>query len=228
MNDQTNPELELPIEKIDSLIKRVDEDRWLASRYAPKPARARLMVLYGFQLECVRALHMSEPMLGHIRLQWWREAIEEIGIGQTPRRHDLTLQMAELLSFAPALSEHLFDYLDCFDAQIAAVANGAPSNDLVTAGGYLAQMAGNLITDVVDQDTDHLAVCGQAYEAARMKTDDAVILVKRAASVFSKIEPELIGAIAHAGLAQSYLTRPSLPAIQRRWKIFTTVMRGQF
>lgn len=60
----------------DGVVRRVDEDRWLASRFAPAPVRLSLETLYGFGYEVARTAEVvSEPALGHIRLAWWRDAV---------------------------------------------------------------------------------------------------------------------------------------------------------
>ena len=58
------------------VVRRVDEDRWLASRFAPPAVRQSLETLYGFGYEVARTAEVvSEPALGHIRLAWWRDAV---------------------------------------------------------------------------------------------------------------------------------------------------------
>jgi phytoene synthase len=66
-------------ERLDALVRRVDEDRWLASRFADPAGRNRLIALAAFYYEVARAPEaVSEPMIGEIRLQWWRDAITAI------------------------------------------------------------------------------------------------------------------------------------------------------
>ena len=61
------------------LVRRTDEDRWLASRFAPADVRADLIALYALNYEVARTVEVvSQPTLGDIRLAWWREAIAEI------------------------------------------------------------------------------------------------------------------------------------------------------
>ena len=81
---------------LDDRLQREDEDRWLSSRYAPSQARAKLTALYAFNLELAKVRTIvSEPMLGAIRFQWWRDALEEIAAeGTAPRKHDVVLAMA--------------------------------------------------------------------------------------------------------------------------------------
>jgi phytoene synthase len=61
-----------------------DSDRALAALFAPRDARDDLFALYAFNVELARiAEQVSEPDLGAIRLQWWREAIEQAETGET-------------------------------------------------------------------------------------------------------------------------------------------------
>ena len=70
-----------------ALVRRVDYDRYLTALFAPPPARERLFALYAFNHEIAKVREtVSEPMIGQIRLQWWREAIGGIHAG-TPRKH---------------------------------------------------------------------------------------------------------------------------------------------
>lgn len=76
------------MEDLDTLVRRVDEDRWLASRFAPAAVRARLIALYALNYEIARTPEtVSEAALGDIRLEWWRSALEEIADGNSPRSH---------------------------------------------------------------------------------------------------------------------------------------------
>ena len=60
-----------------------DPDRALAALFAPREARAGLLALYALNVELARiAEQVSEPELGAIRLQWWREALERAAKGE--------------------------------------------------------------------------------------------------------------------------------------------------
>ena len=57
-------------------VRRHDRARYLSSLFAPDERREDLFALYAFNLEVAKTAEVvSEPMLGQIRLQWWREAI---------------------------------------------------------------------------------------------------------------------------------------------------------
>jgi 15-cis-phytoene synthase len=61
----------------EGLLRREDRDRWLASLFVPREPRRHIHALYAFSLEVARVREIvSEPLLGEIRLQWWRDALE--------------------------------------------------------------------------------------------------------------------------------------------------------
>ena len=89
-------------------IRRFDRDRYLTVVAAPQQAASDLAVLYAFNLEIALVRDsVSEPMLGRIRLQWWREAIAEVYEGRT--RHHAVLQSLAALQARTPLSRACFE-----------------------------------------------------------------------------------------------------------------------
>lgn len=85
-------------ENLDDTVRRVDEDRWLSSRYAATAQRRRLIALYAFYYELAKVrLVTTEPGLAAIRFQWWRDALEEISGSVDVRRHDVAMALKETL-----------------------------------------------------------------------------------------------------------------------------------
>jgi phytoene synthase len=79
-----------PFAALSADVRRYDEDRWLASRFAPAKVRARLIALYALNHEIARTADVvREPAIGAIRLAWWREALAEIAEGKPPRAHPI-------------------------------------------------------------------------------------------------------------------------------------------
>ncbi len=75
-------------EDLDQLVRRVDEDRWLASRFATADVRARLVALYAVNYEIARTAEVvREAALGDVRLEWWRQSLHEIHDGKPPHAH---------------------------------------------------------------------------------------------------------------------------------------------
>ncbi len=66
-------------------VEKLDNDRFLCAAYAPPAEREGLLALYAFNLEIAQIReHVREPMLGQVRLQWWRETLDRIGDGEEP------------------------------------------------------------------------------------------------------------------------------------------------
>jgi len=71
-----------------ALVHRHDHDRFQTAIFAPSGRREALFALYAFNYEIARVREtVSEPMLGQIRLQWWRENIAAAFEGGAVRRH---------------------------------------------------------------------------------------------------------------------------------------------
>ena len=64
------------------VLKQADPERYYTCLFAPAEARPALAALYAFNLEIVRTRELvSEPMIGEIRLQWWRDVLSGKGEG---------------------------------------------------------------------------------------------------------------------------------------------------
>lgn len=61
----------------EALVRDGDPDRYYATLFAPFGKRPALFALYAFNLEIARVREaVSDPLLGDIRLQWWRDALQ--------------------------------------------------------------------------------------------------------------------------------------------------------
>lgn len=128
---------------LDSLVRRVDEDRWLASRFALARVRARLVAIYAVYYEIARVAEtVSEPGLGHIRLTWWREALGEIGAGGAPRAHPALAAYAETMA-GVALPHAPWDLM--IEARAACDFASEPFGEWADLEAYLEATAGNVM-----------------------------------------------------------------------------------
>ena len=76
-------------------LRARDEERWFALQYARARDKRALIALYAFAAEVRRIpSSVSEPPLGEIRLQWWRDALGEITRADEPRAHPLVAEIA--------------------------------------------------------------------------------------------------------------------------------------
>ncbi|MEM8920328.1 MAG: squalene/phytoene synthase family protein, partial [Pseudomonadota bacterium] len=219
----SNPPILASAGDIDSKVKRVDLDRWLSSRYAPAAYRRDLMALYAFNHELERALTVSEPTLARIRLQWWRDALEEMLGGQPVRRHDVALVLAAVVGRRSGLAERMLqlieDYEEAADAGLA-----APT---AKTGGQLAEAAGRVLADgsLSDDETTLLRRAGGAYSAAKAGLVDAVNFAELKGL---RVRAETMPAVAHAILAKRYLENKTIGNLTRRRLVFATILNGRF
>jgi phytoene synthase len=91
-------------------VRRFDRDRYMTALFAPAGRRADLLALYAFNVEVARIPELvREPMMGLVRLQWWRDAIAEI-YADGARRHHVVEPLADAIR-RRGLSRAPFDRL---------------------------------------------------------------------------------------------------------------------
>jgi len=88
----------MSIEACADLVARGDPDRFRAAMAAPVAARRVLLPIFALNVEVTRAPWVTqEPMIAEMRLQWWRDALEEIALGKPVRAHEVTIALADCL-----------------------------------------------------------------------------------------------------------------------------------
>ncbi|ACK51775.1 Squalene/phytoene synthase [Methylocella silvestris BL2] len=96
----------------ETIVRRDDPDRWLASLFLPEGKRRYAHALYAFSLEIARVREVvSEPMLGEIRFQWWREALEQPD-REDVRANPVAAAVTDVLVRFDLPSEHLLQLID--------------------------------------------------------------------------------------------------------------------
>ncbi|TAL80061.1 MAG: squalene/phytoene synthase family protein [Beijerinckiaceae bacterium] len=109
-----------PYAYCDALLRREDPDRWLAALFLPAERRPHVHALYAFNLEIGRVRRsVSEPFLGEIRFQWWREVLigeraGEAAANPVAAALTSTLERCELpnASLLALIDARLFDLYD--------------------------------------------------------------------------------------------------------------------
>ncbi|MBL4801143.1 MAG: squalene/phytoene synthase family protein [Emcibacter sp.] len=123
-----------------TLVAQFDHDRYLTTLYARQEKREGLYAIYAFNYEISRIREtVSEPMLGEIRLQWWREAIE--GIYQDNiQNHDVVLPLATAINEFK-LPRDIF--MAIIDGRSQDLYDDSPEN-IAALEDYLHKTAGNI------------------------------------------------------------------------------------
>ncbi|MFZ5746101.1 MAG: squalene/phytoene synthase family protein [Pseudomonadota bacterium] len=76
-----------------------DAERRLILSYAPSSARAGLSALLALDAALARLVRTTrEPMLGRMRLLWWRESLERLDIAQAPAEPVLQALAAQVIA----------------------------------------------------------------------------------------------------------------------------------
>ena len=123
------------------LVARGDPDRFRATMAAPVDARRVLFPLYAFNIEVSRAPWVTaEPMIAEMRLQFWRDVVEELATGKPPRAHQV---IAPLAAAIPA------DLVGLLDGLITARRwdiYSDPFEDRAQFDAYVDQTSGSLVT----------------------------------------------------------------------------------
>ena len=121
-------------------VRQGDPERFRDALFAPPDQREGLFALYAFNLELAKIAPMvSEPMLGEIRLQWWRDSLDMAEAGE-PRRHAVAEPLAAITREA-GLPRALMDAM--IDARASDLEPGFPQDDPALMR-YLSQTAGSL------------------------------------------------------------------------------------
>ncbi|SFK24586.1 phytoene/squalene synthase family protein [Methylocapsa palsarum] len=95
----------------ETMLRRDDPDRWLSALFVPRPLRPHIHALYAFSLEIARVREIvSEPLLGEIRYQWWRDAIE--GSGSETQANPVAAALLDTVERSDLPKRPLLDLID--------------------------------------------------------------------------------------------------------------------
>ena len=145
-------------------VRRFDRDRYLTALSAPSPARAHILALFAFNLEVAKTAEVvSEAMLGQIRLQWWREALDEMFDGR-PRRHEVVLALAAAHAERPLDRDRFERILLAREADL----EDEPMVTLDDLRAYARHSAGELLHLAAGMLHDDAAAHAGAVEHAAM------------------------------------------------------------
>ena len=128
-----------------AILREGDPDRYLATLFAPSSARDDLFALYALNVELARiGERVSEPDLGKIKLQWWREALARAATGEATAS-PVADAIGSLLQRHPDAAEPIGRMIDAreFDVAVRIMPDMAALDD------YLDATAGSLFAAAV-------------------------------------------------------------------------------
>jgi len=233
-----------------AIVREGDPDRYLATLFASSSARDDLFALYALNVELARiGERVSEPDLGKITLQWWRDALARAATGEATAS-PVADAIGSLLQHHPGAAEPIRRMIDAREFDIAVKI----MPDMAALDAYLDATAGSLFAAAVTiggGDADRLqslyAEAGHAYgltglmrslpvHAAlercdlpddllrRQGTSAAAILAGKASPGLASVLAELRGK-AQVSLEQAERKLAKLPARERKFFLPLALVR---
>ena len=151
--------------------RRHDPDRYLCALLAPPARRDALLTLILFNHELARIPEIvSQPVAGMIRLQWWREALDELTAGQPPRRHPVVEALAAVLAAAQASPADLHRLIDARVPALEGLAPDAPALEghAAATSGALQAISYDALGGASAAEREAAAAIGTAFGLARL------------------------------------------------------------
>jgi phytoene synthase len=228
---------------LDAMVRRGDPDRWLASRFiADEAARADVIALYALNIELARvAPSVREPLMGEIRLTWWREGVEGLFAGQPARRHPVLEALARAiprrkLAAAPFLAmiearfsdfepgdladaDRVERYLDGTAGALMALAVAALGGGEALAVRPAAQAFG--LAGLARLNRLPEAMSGTALR------DRIGANLARARAAAAALPVPAFPAIAYAGLARPYAAGRTPSELEKRLRLTLAALTGR-
>jgi len=199
---------------LDDLIRRVDPDRWLSSRFVGDAGvRADVIAIYAYDHELARAPKVaSNSLLGEIRLTWWREVLDEVYEARHVRHHPTAQALAEVIGRHGLPREPLEAMIDARYRELDAT----PMDDaeaLEWAQGS-AGKAAEVAARILDPETpaERAVSSGAAWGLARAGRPEQA----KAAGAGARADAALLSAAAFPAVAHATLALQ--PAKSEFWK----------
>jgi phytoene synthase len=154
-----------------ALLRRHDRDRYLTALFAPADRRAALLALYAFNYEIAKIREtVSEPILGRIRLQWWRENLDAAFGARPERHHEVMTPLSEAIARFNLSRAHFERLLDARELDLVP----EPPADLAALEAYCEGTSSRILwiaLEILDLGEDRAAAAaareiGVAYAIA--------------------------------------------------------------
>ncbi len=145
-------------------LRQQDPDRHLITTLVPPESRRGVVALFAFNLELSRIRDsVNEPMLGEMRLQFWRDTLHDLVAG-TVRAHPVAQALAAAL---PGEALPLIPMLDLIDARVRDLDDASPADmdELVDYAQRTAGALNVLALRVMEVESREVAVAARAAGA---------------------------------------------------------------
>jgi NADH dehydrogenase [ubiquinone] 1 alpha subcomplex assembly factor 6 len=215
-----------------ALVRRHDRDRYQTALFAPAARREALFALYAFNYEIARVReNVTEPMLGQIRLQWWRENIAAAFDGGPVRHHPVAEALAGAIRERTLTRAHFDRLIEAREADL----DDQPPPSLAALGEYAEASSGRLVRLALEMLGVHDSGAGEAglhvgiayslagllrampFHARAGRQSEQDYRARRSTTALRSATAELAAAASgHLGLARAHrakIPRSALPAL---------------
>lgn len=159
-----------------------ERDRYLAALLAPRTVRADLLAVAAFAGETARIpAYVTEPLMGEIRLQWWRDALATAA-GGGPTGHPIADAVGAAVRRHGIALERFHSFTEAIGLRLSGV---PPADDqalrtcLAKTEGALFSIAWRILAGQEAGDEPAiLAPAGQAYGLARALHEFPAVLAQ--------------------------------------------------
>lgn len=202
-------------------LDTLDPDRMRAARLAEPEIRDRLFALYAFHAELAKVPELvSEPMMGQIRYQWWRDCLDEIYSGKTVRQHEAAIPLAQMIEQTGLSRFRLDKIIDGRERDL----DPTPFRNIDVARDYASATSGALSIAAVEicggdaelgrNAGEAWGLCGLArsyrYYCDKVLSEldfEAILDATRKAHAEASASPALMPALAYVSLVPGFLKR---------------------
>ena len=194
-------------------VKDLDSTRFLITLNLPKEQREPSFALLAFNCEIAKtASVVTQEMLGHIRFQWWREAVDEVydanGDQSKVRHHEV---LKALVSLSNTLPKHLLHLI--IDAHVNDLSE-QPFSNIDKLENYSAETGGTLLrlqgmlsikekNDGLDRQLNHLGAAWTLTEFALYETKSKLIPTNTTTEEIVELAYEHLDRVLHSDFLKS-------------------------
>ncbi|MDG3040088.1 squalene/phytoene synthase family protein [Roseicyclus marinus] len=213
------------------MVARGAPDRFRAAMASPVAARRVLFPLYAFNIEVSRAPWVTEePLIAEMRLQFWRDVVEEIAAGKKPRAHEVAQPLAA------AIPADLFGPLDALVAARRWDIHKDPFEDRAAFDAYIGDTSAPLVTvaaralGATPEAEPVLHDAGWAYGLAgflraipALEAAGRVPLVEGTHDALRDLAKDGLARLTRARAARAIVPRAAAPALYAGWRAEATL-----
>ncbi|NNE89599.1 MAG: squalene/phytoene synthase family protein [Silicimonas sp.] len=216
------------------IVAKGDPDRFAAAMAAPVAARKVLFAIYAFNVEVTRAAWVaSEPMIGEMRLQWWRDVLDEIAQGGAVRSHEVATPLAQVLDAEAAQALDTLVQARRWDLYSEAFADADHFDDYISkTGGVLMWICARLLGAELQAATKVTAL-GRSAALARflaavpeLEARGRIPLVDGRTDAVQSLCQKALKALPPSGELKMAVRRSAHPALLEGWQAYPLLSRA--